>query len=65
MNSIEKRRLGKVVQDVVTTMASDLDPHLERWPSNRSLEPLKDELYQILDGAINDWLIEKKGQVKS
>ena len=49
---------------VVDDLVEEIDPDSERWPDRASLQPLQHELEMILEGAIADWRLTMKQEVK-
>lgn len=53
------------VEGVTFTLATELDPEEKHWPNYASLAPLREELYEILQAAIADWLLTKEQEAKA
>lgn len=54
--------LIKLVEATVDDLLRDIDPLEERYPDFTSTADLRRELEEVIDAAITDWLIEKKGE---
>ena len=48
------------VEGVVDDYATEADPGETRWPTPASLDPLCKELRLVIEGAVADWLTEKR-----
>jgi len=53
--------IAAAVEKIVEHLLDRIDPDEIRYPSHRSTAPLRIDLEETLDGAIADWLLEKKG----
>lgn len=57
--TVGARHLAALVDAVVEDFADEIDPDEVRYDNPASLQPLKNDLETVLDGAIADWRIEQ------
>lgn len=52
--------IEELAKGVVYELLEEIDPAEKQYPTGDSTKPLWTELSQVIDAAIDDWLIEKK-----
>jgi len=54
------QRIADLATIYVEDMLQDVDPGEERYPDAASIKPLVHDLALTIDGAIGDWLLERR-----
>jgi hypothetical protein len=60
LTSKAKAHLEALVDEVVAEFAEEIDPNEERYTSPESLDELRADLEEVLDGRIGDWEIDQR-----
>jgi len=55
--------IEELAKGVVYELLGEIDPAEKQYPTGESCKPLWTELAEVIDGAIDDWLIGKKEEV--
>jgi hypothetical protein len=52
--------IEELAKGVVYELLDEIDPAEKLYPAVVSMRPLEKELAQVIDAAVDDWLLEKK-----